>query len=100
MLQILNTIQYLPPILLSTVRVKFIRRKSGNENIKNEYCQVIYYDKDEVNKSKYKKDNKQKENKSEQKKIVSKNIEQIASKQTKTPSKLPYLENSYLNNLQ
>ena len=65
-------------------------KRTGNENKNKKDCQVNHYGKNEANKSKDKNTNKQEEN-------ASKPIEQIASK--KTPSKLSYLNKSYLDNL-
>ena len=48
-------------------------KRSGNENNEKKYCQVVPYDQNEANKSKYK-------NTSQQKEITSKYVELIARK--------------------
>ena len=74
-------------------------KQSGNRSNEKEDSQANTYDKNGANKSKYESTSKQKEKKTKQKEIMSKNIEQIASKQTKNTTNLTYLNKSYLNNL-
>ena len=69
-------------ITVDSVSIILKKKQNGNKNDEKEDHLVIYYDKDEVNKS-------EDENMSEQKQTVSK----------KTTSKLIYLNTSYLDNI-